>query len=379
MVSFSPLIIDAHAHLYSSISEIAGLVEIMDSAGLSAMNVACLPTGLWPCSDIHVNFASLLFKAWRPTQVYVFGGLDYTGKWASENGINFCGQARKLIEMGADGIKMIEGKPNVRQKLGIPLSSSTYEEFYALLEAESFPILFHIADPDEFWDSRRVPESARKCGCFYGERGYPSKQHIYREVEEILEKFSGLRIIFAHFCFLSLNMDGASRFLDRWPHIYFDITPGYEMYENFSKEPEKWREFFCKYQDRIIFGTDNSGGNGRVSQQSILEAMEKVRRIRSFLETDHPMYAGRGLNLPTDILEKIYAKNFQRIVGSRPRRLHLDVVLSECEKGIERIRDDGARAHIVSELEEIARRIMVMKEQGDYRQDTQETRLSRGG
>jgi predicted TIM-barrel fold metal-dependent hydrolase len=223
--------------------------------------------------------------------------------------------------MGADGIKMLEGKPSVRKRLGIPLSSSVYQELYAFLEAEGIPILLHVADPDTFWDPRKVPEAARSCGCFYGTGEHPTKEELLEEVEEILQRFHSLNMILAHFCFLSNDMDRASRMLESFPHVSFDITPGWEMYEDFSKEPEKWRGFFRRYQDRIIFGTDNSGRNGKGRGSTLLEAMDKVGRIRKFLETDGPMFSGRGLRLDRSVLEKIYRENFLRIAGSCPRKM----------------------------------------------------------
>ena len=47
-----------------------------------------------------------------------------------------------------DGMKMLEGKPAVRQKLGHRRDVSIYDAYYAYLEVEQIPLMFHVADPD---------------------------------------------------------------------------------------------------------------------------------------------------------------------------------------------------------------------------------------
>ncbi len=124
-------------------------------------------------------------------------------------------------------------------------------------ETEQFPILFHVNDPETFWgsvnDSRR--HKGRQLGLY---RWHLLDQGgAYQEVEHILVRYPDLRIIFAHFYFLSGDVDRAADFLDRHPHVSFDITPGVEMYFNFAKKRDEWHDFFTRYQDRIVFGSDN--------------------------------------------------------------------------------------------------------------------------
>ncbi len=39
--------------------------------------------------------------------------------------------------------------------------------------------------------------------------------------------------------------------LDCYPNLFFDITPGWEMFENFAKDREYWRSFFSEYSHKI--------------------------------------------------------------------------------------------------------------------------------
>ncbi len=63
-------------------------------------------------------------------------------------------------------------------------------------------------------------------------------------------------MIFAHFFFLSAQLPRLAELFERFPNMHVDLTPGIEMYHNFSRNPQATRDFFLRYQERILFGTD---------------------------------------------------------------------------------------------------------------------------
>ena len=84
--------------------------------------------------------------------------------------------------------------------------------------------------------------------------------------------------------------------------------------------PDAWRAFFCRYQDRILYGTDNSaplaGEDIRIAQ--VLNTLER----RFFIEDGPvPLWDGtvNGLGLPEDVVRKLTADNFFRFTGNEPR------------------------------------------------------------
>lgn len=172
----------------------------------------------------------------------------------------------------------------VMPPIGQPLDSPTCDAYYAFCEAEKIPILFHVADPPDLWDPERVPERVRKRGWFYGDGTYPALEMLYGEVDGILGKFPTLHVILAHFYFMSCDIERAARFLDTWCNVSFDLTSGGDMYVSFSKDPGQWREFFVQYQDQILFGTDNSGGNRRPNPDRVPKARYRFNAVRRFLE-----------------------------------------------------------------------------------------------
>lgn len=151
-------------------------------------------------------------------------------------------------------------------------------------------------------------------------------------------------MIFAHFYSLSADLPSLARLLDKYPYVNLDIVPGTEMFLNFSKNPEKTRGFFIKYQDRIVFGDDTAIREkaGAIARKAITE---KIFFIRNFLETDEEFLMpegdenflrieGRiqGIKLPESVLKKIYFQNFLSIVGEKPSSLNISAGKEECHR-----------------------------------------------
>ncbi|MFA6292213.1 MAG: amidohydrolase family protein [Victivallales bacterium] len=306
-------IIDSHFHAYAGEDCGAFIKDMMLKAGLSAIGIASIPNGL-AHSEHFYNSEALKLKKEMPDKIYFFGALDYSDKSYREGKVDFSAQARRLFEAGADGMKMLEGKPNARRELGVPLCSDIFDSYYSYMEKNAYPILMHVADPETFWDPDKAPGFAKTHDWFWGDGSYPEKERLYREAEAVLEKFPRLKVTFAHFYFLSADISRASKFLDKWRNVSFDITPGREMYDNFTAKHDEWREFFMNCQDRIIFGTDNTPPLKGTHKEQLDFCVKTVARIREFLETDNEMLSGRGLKLGNKVLEKIYAGNFLKLL-----------------------------------------------------------------
>ena len=112
------------------------------------------------------------------------------------------------------------------------------------------------------------------------------------------------------------------------------------MIYNISRRRDEWREFFIKHQDRIFFGTDIA------TWQTIQEAVARIWLVRKFLESDEKFFTPNtadelltryeepfvGLNLPEEVLRKIYAENFVRLWGEKPKKVNMDMAIKICEE-----------------------------------------------
>ena len=307
-------VIDGHLHISGDMSEKDCLQDLLELGGLDGINIASMPKGIG-YDFHHANDRALQLKRAYPGKIFAFGGLDYSDAGYRSGKVDFAKQAHALFDAGADGIKMIEGKPDARKNLGIPLDSPLFDSFYAYMEKKLRPILFHVTDPKSFWDRAQIPDWAVTAGWFWGDGNYPSREQLYAEVGGVLRKFPGIKIIFAHFCCMWENPADIGGFLDQWPNICVDITPGTPMYYGFAAAPDRWRPVFERYQDRLIFGIDNVGTCKEDKPAHLASCLQRLTNVRKFLETDEPVFAGRGLKLDAGTLKKIYRDNFQRMIA----------------------------------------------------------------
>ena len=105
------------------------------------------------------------------------------------------------------------------------------------------------------------------------------------------------------------NLDWVQSMLDKYPNVMVEFGA---REAELGRQPRRTRDLFVKYQDRVMFGTDNG----------VQEAM--YRNNFRWLETSDEYFdywgapgQGRfkisGLALPDGVLEKLYHKNAERL------------------------------------------------------------------
>ena len=68
------------------------------------------------------------------------------------------------------------------------------------------------------------------------------------------------------------------------------------MYNNFSRCNGHAREFFLRYADRLIYGTDTTtGAIQRDGDRGVERALGRAWAVRSFLETERAFAPPEGL------------------------------------------------------------------------------------
>ncbi len=340
-------LVDCHIH-FAHPDYGRGLIAILDQARVAKLNIVCTPHR----ARLSLVPDALYLKSQHPERVYVFGGLDISPLFIARDscGALFAQDVERLMAMGCDGIKMIEGKPDMRKVLPIPdFDSPAYEPYWSLMEDKQVPLLFHVNDPEEFWDGLRVPTWARQQGWFYGDGTFVDNEAQYEQVLHVLERHPALKVVFAHFYFMSAQLPRLGALMERFPGVRVDLTPGIEMYHNFAQDVAATRDFFLRYQDRILFGTD-IGAKALLSTPELgIEPRESALRIalvRHFLEREGEFtlsaeegflfgrFSGpfQGLGLPRLVLEKIYSRNFEALAGPRPKPPVPARIVHECER-----------------------------------------------
>lgn len=330
-------IVDGHVHM-GSVSQEDSLLAIREAAGIERMALVSIQN-----PEAGSGLAqSLYMKARHPDLFYVMAGLNHAGQLSGGQvqGTPLVEQLDEYVRIGCDGIKMIEGKPTARQRMNVPLTDPYYADYWAHVEELGLPIVFHVNDPEEFWDPARIPGWAKARNWGYGPEDV-QKEQLYTEVDAVLAHHPKLRIIFAHFYFLSADLPRAVRFLEEHPTVCFDLTPGVEMLYNLSRNVEASRAFFADFSDRIVYGTDLFSSQpvdeGRLRAGLVFRWLESEDTFRVPEGADFllgPPEDGiiHGMSLPDDVLRAIYGGNWQRMVGSAPRALDVKQAIEMCQR-----------------------------------------------
>jgi hypothetical protein len=352
--------VDGHIHMslckrMSRYCNVQQMFDILDNCGLEALNIQNIT--LWQARNLVRNPLSMLAKALRPANIFSFGGPRMPTPDRSKENMDYVGQVKELLEIGFDGIKLF-GKPDMRHEFGEPFDSPLFDDMFAYLEETQTPTLFHVNDPLSFWDDDKIPDFAVKNGWCYSAPGYEPAEQLYAEIDTVMRRHPKLNILFPHVYFLSDDLPRLGEFLDRYEGVKTDLTPGIEMYDSFSANPEKTREFFLHYSKKIFFGTDNTGNAAdQEGQDYIARSAGVIRSMREFLETEHTSSSWgvelNGISLPRDTVEDIYRGNFYRFAGTTPKPIDLSRAAAYAEERLfEARKRAGECPEVIPELEQ---------------------------
>ncbi len=313
------------------------LLEKTGAKTFASMSV----TQISPESDAQLcsNALSMVIKALYPT-TYAYGSLEYFYQPNADEPRNLVSQAREFMRLGFEGIKMIEGNPNFRKSIALATDSPLYEPYFTYVEENEIPLVWHIADPPHYWRYETCPERVQQHLSGYWDGSYVPYEEFYREALAVLERHPYLYATFAHFAFLSADLDRLSAILDKYPNVCVDLTPGSEMFVNFAKNREEARAFFYRYHRRILFGTDNYIDADPA--QCVPHDLMRYGLTQKALESNES-YTGlwdtpcHGLNLDDYVLKDIYAGNFYRHNPALPKRLDVERAIAYCDDLMRRI------------------------------------------
>lgn len=341
------MIIDSHIH-FSLNNKYKSVLEALELTASSYGNLVAQVDKRRSSETIDCLYAKYKSQG----KLYTFGSLDPTLYYDHNNlGENLVRHVENLIKCGADGIKMIEGKPEYRKMFPIPdFDSECFDAYFAYMEEKQIPIIFHVNDPAEFWDINKIPSWALKAGWYY-DNSFVSNIDQYRQLDNVLKRHPHLNVIFAHFYFLSNNLDKLGEIFDKYPNVRVDIAPGIELFENLSNNIDEARKFIVKYQDRIIYGTDISRLDmDKNEEYNIKDAIIRGNLCQQFIISDKVNVKGdkdsllgaedlhlNGLNLPDNIASKILCDNFLKLVG-KPREVNIEELRHEIEREKKRVK-----------------------------------------
>lgn len=353
-MKFEKTVIDSHVHLHKYKNEEGiDLYTFFDSMqarlGHKALNICACPCVLdkttGGCWGVENNILAALYKLHNPT-AYAYGGFFYPNmpmEGPMPAGMELDTQYRELMDLGFDGIKLLETKAEEQKKFGLFVDDERFEPFFAQCERDGTHIVWHVADPDSFWDLKRIHPRHLAKGWYYGEGDFMAWEQIYEMVFRVLERHPKLKVTFAHFFFWSPWPEKLEELFETYEYVTVDITPGAEMYGFFRDQYQRYRNFFIRHADRILYGTDVSFPSSKTNSL-------RPEQVYRFLTTDGELtlvdIPTRGLNLPEEVCSKILHQNFEGFSGPAPKPVDRAKLRAYIQKYLPYIQDQEALTHI---------------------------------
>ena len=308
-------VIDVHNH----INDAAGIdehmapqrvIEVMDRTNVKTVVIL---TGMWGDKLQHV--IDEMVKPY-PGRFIVFTQLDYSKIDDPDFGDEMVRQIDDAVARGARGLKFLKDLGlGVRDKTGklIAIDDPRLDPVWHECGRLGIPVSIHTGDPEAFFlptdgkNERYEELTEHPDWSFYGPQ-FPSLEQLLEARNRVFARHPETQFVSLHMGWPE-NLDWVSRMIDEHPNVMVEFGA---REAELGRQPRRTRELFLKYQDRVMFGTDNGMDEAMYSNHfRWLETGDE-----SFDYWGDPAQ-GRweiyGLELPDSVLEKIYHLNAERM------------------------------------------------------------------
>lgn len=309
-------VIDYHNHLDAQ--DPTEVLKVMDACGIEHMVNITMQVGDEALAQIE------RYRAADAKRFSTIGWMD----WRGADSPDFASFVRlsverleRLVKHGIVGFKFWKDLGlTVRDASGelIRVDDERLAPIFDRCGELGIPVMVHIGDPEAFFlpideKNERFEElAAHPDWGFYGAQY--SKDELLKQRDRVFRRHPMTTFVGAHIAENSEDLQRVSAMLESCPNVWVDISA---RASELGRQPYSARKFFLRFADRILFGAD------------LVPEVEMYRLYYRFLETadeyfDYPTHAsgqGRwkiyGLDLPEEVLFKVYRGNALRLLSDR--------------------------------------------------------------
>lgn len=209
----------------------------------------------------------------------------------------------------------------------VMIDDPIFDPLFEYLQDNKIMLIGHQGEPRNCWlpleemtvDSDRNYFREHPEYHMYLQKQYPSYEEQMKARDNMLEKFPQLTYVGLHLFSMEWSIQEVAKRLDRFPNTLTDVAERVCHLQLQAKDNWKdVRDFCFEYQDRIIYGTDVID-DGTIPAEEIAEKFERLWNFHyDFFATSQtltaPEFKGefQGLNLPEDVVEKIFYLNAKK-------------------------------------------------------------------
>jgi predicted TIM-barrel fold metal-dependent hydrolase len=308
-------VIDVHNHINDAARieehmDPRRVLEVMDHTNVKTVVIL---TGMWGDKLQHV--IDEMVKPY-PGRFMVFTQLDWSKVDDPDFGQEMARQIDDAVGRGARGLKFLKDLGlGVRDKTGklLAIDDPRLDPVWHECGRLGIPVSIHTGDPEAFFlptdgKNERYEELIEHPDwSFYGPQ-FPSLEQLLEARNRVFARHPETQFVSLHMGWPE-NLDWVSRMLDEHPNVMVEFGA---REAELGRQPRRTRDFFLKYQDRIMFGTDN--GMEEAMYSNLFRWLETADEYFDYWGAPgQGRWEISGLELPDSVLEKIYHLNAERM------------------------------------------------------------------
>ena len=311
-------VVDFHGHppTLSSPEAIEGVVSAMDALNLQVMVQARPSSG-----DRLTRQIDAVRAAGHADRFVFFASLDLRNVELG-SGARIAAQLEEDVRAGAVGIGEI-GKgfglstlkaDGTRLAMDDPELDVVWETAARL----GLPVFIHTGDPAEFFEPLDFEnERWLEMALFEGRRfndpsRFPHFDDLMAERNRLLARHPNTTWVLAHMGWHAQDLARLGEIFDANPNVHAEV--GAILYD-LGRQPRFAREFFERYQDRILFGKDSFRPEEYPYYWRVFETADEYF---DYYRDYHAFWKLYGMDLPDEVLKKLYYGNALRIIPGMP-------------------------------------------------------------
>jgi predicted TIM-barrel fold metal-dependent hydrolase len=201
-----------------------------------------------------------------------------------------------------------------RLKIDDPMLDPVWQEAAKL----NIPVFIHTADPASFfkpidYSNERWLELALFGDRRYPQDKFPSFEELNTERDNMVRRNPKTTFVIAHMSWYANDLPRLGKLMDEFPNVVTEM--GAVLYD-IGRQPRVAHDFFVKYQDRILFGKDSFQPEEYPYYWRVFETKDDYF---DYYRNYHAFWKLYGIDLPDEVLKKIYYKNALRITKGLPQ------------------------------------------------------------
>ena len=286
-------------------------VALMDQLNIKSVVIL---TGGWG-EDLQ-KIIDTMVKPY-PGRFYVFEQID----WSKIDDPNFSrlmvDQLDDSVRRGARGLKILKDLGlGVRDKSGklIAIDDPRLDPVWEECGRLGIPVAIHIGDPEAFFHpidgkNERYEELVGHPDWSFPVPQFPSLQELIAARDRMIAKHPKTIFNVLHVGNWPENLDNVEALLRRFPNVYIEFGA---REAELGRQPRRTYKLFTEFQDRVMFGTDNSFEAGMY--QNYFRWLETGDEYFDYYGSPaQGRWEIYGLELPDRVLEKIYHLNAEKM------------------------------------------------------------------